>query len=107
MHTVPTASLHTDRKMLANQCLPRFIDHIALELHFTMLLHRQPPSPPVKAATNAKRDFAKHGVLHTENGKVWEVPDHGILRVHFVEEPTLDRSPVEVKHTLATHGTAL
>lgn len=37
-----------------------------------------------------------YGVLCATDGKPWDVPDHGLLRVDFMEEPNADRTISEV-----------
>lgn len=52
--------------------------------------------PHAEQATQVKRGLAKHGVICAEDGKPWEVPEHGILIVQFIEEPNADRTIGEV-----------
>ena len=47
-------------------------------------------------AGRLKQRLFEHVVLCTDDKKEWRVPDTGILRVHFVEEPNVDRTLGEV-----------
>lgn len=49
-----------------------------------------------------KPDEVDYGVLCTEDNKHWEVPDHGVLRVDFLEEPNADRTLAEVREDRMT-----
>lgn len=44
--------------------------------------------------------FVQHGQLCTEDGKEWEVPTSGRLRVNFIQEPSSDRTLGEVGTTV-------
>ncbi|CAM9229407.1 unnamed protein product [Laminaria digitata] len=55
-------------------------------------------------ATHIKQRLAEHGVLCTDDKSEWRVPDTGILRVHFVEEPNDDRTLGEMSTDCGVEG---
>lgn len=50
----------------------------------------------IAQVAHLKADDVDHGVLCTSDKKKWEVPDHGILTVDFLEELNAHRSIAEV-----------
>lgn len=50
-------------------------------------------------ATHMKPDEVDHGVLCTNDKKKWEVPDHGVLSISFLQEPNAHRTIAEVRLT--------
>lgn len=48
-------------------------------------------------AAHLKAVEVDNGVLCTNDKNQWEVPDHGILRVDFLEEPNAHRTTAEVR----------
>lgn len=52
--------------------------------------------PASVQAAHLKQRFVQHGQLCTEDGKEWEIPTFGTLRINFVQEPSSDRTLGEV-----------
>lgn len=61
-----------------------------------LLLPRHPWIPDSVQATQEDAGNVSESVLCTSAGKPWKVPDHGILRIYFVEEPSASRTATEV-----------
>ncbi|CAM9363404.1 unnamed protein product [Pylaiella littoralis] len=56
------------------------------------------------SAAHLKQRFVQHGLLCTEDGKEWQVPHAGILRVHFIQEPSSNRTLGEMSTDCGVEG---
>ncbi|CAM9420523.1 unnamed protein product, partial [Sphacelaria rigidula] len=55
-------------------------------------------------ATHMKPDEVDHGVLCTNDKKKWEVPDHGVLSISFLQEPNAHRTIAEMSTDRGVEG---